>query len=44
MQAFAPPWPQLAIAAIVAAAVVAALGLAGTRGVLRTPPLQLLRR
>ncbi len=44
MQAFAPPWPQLAIAAIVAAAVVAALGLVGTRGVLRTPPLQLLRR
>ncbi|HLI17349.1 MAG TPA: FtsX-like permease family protein [Rhodanobacteraceae bacterium] len=41
---FSPPWPSLVIAAVVCAVVVAALGLAGTRKVLRTPPLLLLRR
>ncbi len=41
---FVPPWPSLAIAAVVCAVIVAALGLAGTRKVLRTPPLLLLRR
>lgn len=41
---FAPPWATLAFVAIAAAIVVAALGLAGTRKVVRTPPLQLLRR
>ncbi|MGH8182389.1 MAG: ABC transporter permease [Rhodanobacteraceae bacterium] len=44
IRAFAPPWPPLIIAAVLAAVIVAALGLAGTRKVLRTPPLQLLRR
>jgi len=41
---FVPPWPPLIIAAVIAAIVVAALGLGGTRKVLRTSPLQLLRR
>lgn len=41
---FAPPWTPLIIAALLAAVVVALLGLTGTRSVLRTPPLQLLRR
>lgn len=41
---FSPPWPSLVIAAVVCAVVVAALGLAGTRKVLRTSPLLLLRR
>lgn len=41
---FTPPWATLAIAAAAAAIVVALLGLTGTRRVLRTPPLQLLRR
>jgi putative ABC transport system permease protein len=44
IHAFSPPWPPLTVAAIVAAVVVAALGLVGTRRVLRTPPLLLLRR
>jgi putative ABC transport system permease protein len=41
---FTPPWATLVIAALLAAIVVALLGLTGTRRVLRTPPLQLLRR
>jgi len=41
---FASPWPPLIVAAVIAAAVVAALGLAGTRKVLHTSPLLLLRR
>jgi putative ABC transport system permease protein len=44
IHAFSPPWPPLIGAAVVAAAVVAALGLAGTRKVLHTSPLLLLRR
>lgn len=44
IRTFVPPWPPLIIAAAVAAVVVAALGLAGTRKVLRTSPLLLLRR
>ena len=44
IHSFAPPWPPLIIAAAIAAIVVAALGLAGTRKVLRTSPLLLLRR
>jgi putative ABC transport system permease protein len=44
INAFTPPWSSLIVAAVVAAIVVAALGLAGTRKVLRTPPLLLLRR
>jgi putative ABC transport system permease protein len=44
IHAFVPPWPPLIVAAVIAAAVVAALGLAGTRKVLRTSPLLLLRR
>ncbi|MGH8117478.1 MAG: FtsX-like permease family protein, partial [Rhodanobacteraceae bacterium] len=44
IRAFTPPWPPLIIAAVICAVVVAALGLAGTRKVLRTSPLQLLRR
>jgi putative ABC transport system permease protein len=44
IHAFAPPWWPLILAAIVSAVVVAALGLVGTRRVLRTPPLRLLRR
>lgn len=41
---FTPPWTALVSAALFAAVVVAMLGLTGTRRVLRTPPLQLLRR
>jgi putative ABC transport system permease protein len=41
---FVEPWGALAIAAVVAAAVVTALGLTGTRRVLRTSPLLILRR
>jgi putative ABC transport system permease protein len=44
IQAFTPPWSPLIVAAVMAAIVVAALGLAGTRKVLRTSPLLLLRR
>ncbi len=44
IRAFTPPWPPLIIAAVICACVVAALGLAGTRKVLHTSPLQLLRR
>ncbi|TAN05415.1 MAG: FtsX-like permease family protein [Rhodanobacteraceae bacterium] len=44
IRAFAPPWPPLIVAAAVAAVVVAMLGLVGTRRVLRTSPLRLLRR
>ncbi|HJR10669.1 MAG TPA: FtsX-like permease family protein [Rhodanobacteraceae bacterium] len=44
IHAFSPPWPPLIIAAVIAAIVVAALGLAGTRKVLHTSPLLLLRR
>jgi len=44
IHAFAPPWAPLIVAAVIAAIVVAALGLAGTRKVLRTSPLLLLRR
>ena len=44
IRAFAPPWTPLIVAAVLAALVVAALGLAGTRRVLRTSPLLLLRR
>lgn len=42
--AFSPPWLPLCATALLSAVVVAALGLTGTRKVLRTPPLQLLRR
>src|SRR5581483_4635986 len=41
---FAPPWAALLIAAAVSAIVVAALGLAGTRRILRASPLLILRR
>ena len=41
---FTPPWAMLVLVALAAAVVVAALGLAGTRKVLRTSPLLLLRR
>ncbi|HJR14670.1 MAG TPA: FtsX-like permease family protein [Rhodanobacteraceae bacterium] len=44
IRAFEPPWSQLLIAAILSTAIVAMLGLAGTHSVLRTSPLQLLRR
>ena len=44
IRAFTPPWQPLIIAAVIAAVVVAALGLGGTRKVLRTSPLLLLRR
>jgi putative ABC transport system permease protein len=41
---FAEPWGALVIAAVVAAATVTALGLTGTRRVLHTSPLLILRR
>ncbi len=41
---FAPPWAPLLIAAAASAVIVAALGLAGTRRVLRASPLLILRR
>lgn len=41
---YAPPWFPLLVAAAVSAIVVAALGLAGTRRVLRASPLLILRR
>jgi putative ABC transport system permease protein len=44
IHAFSPPWLPLVVAAVVAAIVVAALGLLGTRKVLHTSPLLLLRR
>jgi putative ABC transport system permease protein len=44
IHAFEPPWLPLIIAAMIAAIVVAALGLGGTRKVLHTSPLLLLRR
>ena len=44
IHAFLPPWAPLIISAVIAAVVVAALGLAGTRKVLHTSPLLLLRR
>lgn len=44
IRAFSPPWATLAATAVAATAVVAVLGLAGTRRIVRTPPLQLLRR
>jgi len=44
IHAFAPPWQPLIVTAVIAATTVAALGLGGTRKVLRTSPLQLLRR
>jgi putative ABC transport system permease protein len=44
IHAFSPPWQPLIIAAVVAAIVVAALGVLGTRKVLHTSPLLLLRR
>lgn len=44
IQAFAPPWTPLIVAAVIAGAVVTALGLVGTRKVLHTSPLLLLRR
>jgi putative ABC transport system permease protein len=44
IRAFTPPWISLVVAAIVATVLVAALGFAGTRSVLRTSPLLLLRR
>ncbi|MDN5923658.1 MAG: ABC transporter permease [Xanthomonadales bacterium] len=44
INAFMPPWWTLAMVAIAAALIVMLLGLAGTRRVLRTSPLALLRR
>ncbi|HET7161373.1 MAG TPA: FtsX-like permease family protein, partial [Rhodanobacteraceae bacterium] len=44
IHAFEPPWLPLILAAILSTLIVAALGLAGTRTVLRTSPLLLLRR
>ncbi|HEY3521178.1 MAG TPA: FtsX-like permease family protein [Rhodanobacteraceae bacterium] len=41
---FTPPWTPLLIAAAAAAVVVGALGVAGTRRVLRASPLLILRR
>ncbi|HJU26843.1 MAG TPA: FtsX-like permease family protein, partial [Rhodanobacteraceae bacterium] len=41
---FAPPWTSLLVAAAASAIIVAALGLAGTRRVLRVSPLLILRR
>src|SRR5579883_2319779 len=41
---FTPPWAPLFSAAIASAMIVAALGLAGTRSVLRASPLLILRR
>lgn len=41
---FIEPWGALVSAAVVAAAIVTALGLTGTREVLRTSPLLILRR
>ena len=41
---FHPPWVPLLIAAVASALVVAALGLIGTRRVLRASPLLILRR
>ena len=41
---FAPPWAPLLIAAAASAIIVAALGLAGTRRILRASPLLILRR
>jgi putative ABC transport system permease protein len=44
IEGFVPPlWP-LALAALAAAAVVMLLGLAGTRWVVRTSPMRLLRQ
>jgi putative ABC transport system permease protein len=44
IHAFEPPWLPLVVAAILSTLAVTALGLAGTRSVLRTSPLLLLRR
>ena len=44
IQAFEPPWIPLVVAAVLSTLAVAMLGLAGTRSVLRTSPLLLLRR
>jgi len=44
MHEFIEPWGSLVIAAMIAAAIVTALGLTGTRRVLRTSPLLILRR
>ncbi|TAN05137.1 MAG: FtsX-like permease family protein [Rhodanobacteraceae bacterium] len=44
IHAFTPPWATLALVALASAVAVAALGLAGTRKIVRTPPLRLLRR
>jgi putative ABC transport system permease protein len=44
IRAFEPPWVPLIIAAVLSTLAVALLGLAGTRSVLRTSPLLLLRR
>lgn len=44
MHDYAPPWIPLLIAAMLSAIIVALLGLVGTRRVLRTPPLLILRR
>jgi putative ABC transport system permease protein len=44
IHAFEPPWMPLVIAALLSTLAVAALGLAGTRKVLHTSPLLLLRR
>jgi putative ABC transport system permease protein len=44
IHAFVEPWGALVSAAVIAAAVVTVLGLAGTRQVLRTSPLLILRR
>ncbi|HEX6614435.1 MAG TPA: FtsX-like permease family protein [Rhodanobacteraceae bacterium] len=44
IHAFVEPWSALVIAAVTAAAIVTALGLTGTRRVLRTSPLLILRR
>jgi putative ABC transport system permease protein len=41
---FVEPWGALVGAAVIAAAIVTALGLTGTRRVLRTSPLLILRR
>lgn len=40
---FVPPLLPLAVGAVIAAAVVMLLGLAGTRSIVRTPPMRLLR-
>ena len=44
IHAFVEPWGALVSAAVIAAAVVTGLGLTGTRRVLRTSPLLILRR